>query len=85
LYGPALLCDLARQSGGVFEVGDPDELPGIAKNVATALRNQYVLGYVPDSGMRNGKYHKVQVKVDRPKGTPPIHVSFRNGYIAPSN
>ena len=85
LGGPALLYDLARQSGGVFEVGGPEELPGIAKNVATALRSQYVLGYVPDSGMRNGKYHKVQVKVDRPKGTPPIHVSFRNGYIAPSN
>jgi VWFA-related protein len=85
LGGPALLYDLSRQSGGVFEVGDPDELAGIARNVATALRNQYVLGYVPDSAMRNGKYHKVQVKVDRPKGTPPIHVSYRNGYIAPSN
>jgi VWFA-related protein len=84
LGGPALMEGLARQTGGqAFEVGDPDELPAIATKVAAALRNQYLLGYVPDAGMRDGKYHRVQVKVDRPKGTPPLRVSFRNGYFAP--
>ena len=86
LSGPALMSDLARQTGGqAFEVGDIDELPGIASKVATSLRNQYVLGYVPEGGKRDGKYHKVQVKIDRPKGAPPLRVSFRNGYYAPAN
>jgi VWFA-related protein len=86
LSGPALMEDLAHQTGGqAFEVGDPEELPGIATKVAAALRNQYVLGYVPDAGKRDGKYHRVQVKVDRPRGAPPLRVSFRNGYFAPAN
>jgi VWFA-related protein len=86
MFGPALLGQLAQQTGGqAFEVGNIDEMPLIASKVAAALRNQYVLGYVPDAGMRDGKYHRVQVKLDRPKGTPPLHVSFRNGYFAPAN
>ena len=85
LNGPALLSNLARQTGGFFDVGDPEELTSIAAKIANALHNQYVLGFVPDAAMRDGKYHKVQVKVDRPKGTPPLHVSFRNGYFAPAN
>jgi Ca-activated chloride channel family protein len=85
LGGPALLSNLARQTGGFFDVGDPEELTSIAAKIANALHNQYVLGYVPNAAMRDGKYHKVQVKVDRPKGMPPLRVSFRNGYFAPAN
>jgi VWFA-related protein len=85
-YGPALMSELAHQTGGqAFEVGDLDELPLIAAKVATSLRNQYLLGYVPAAGKRDGKYHRVQVKVDRPKGMPPFRVSFRNGYYAAAN
>jgi hypothetical protein len=62
-----------------------EQLSGIASRVASSLRNQYVLGYVPDAALRDGKYHKVQVQVERPKGTPRLHLSFRSGYIAPSN
>jgi VWFA-related protein len=84
--GAALLNTIAHQTGGqFFEAGDPDELPAIAVRVGSALRNQYVLGYVPSSDMRNGKYHKVQVKVDRPKGEPQLRLSFRSGYFAPNN
>jgi len=84
--GAALLANIAQQTGGqLFEVGDPDELPGIAVRVSAALRNQYVLGYVPTAGMRDGKYHRVQVKLVRAKGGPPLRVSFRSGYFAPVN
>jgi len=83
--GPGLLSSLAHETGGAFELGDPYELNGIATRVASALRNQYVLGYVPDAAKRDGKFHHVQVQVERPKGTPRLHLSFRSGYIAPSN
>jgi VWFA-related protein len=84
--GAALLSDLAQQTGGhLVEVGDPEELPAIAVRIGSALRNQYVLGYVPNSEKRDGKYHKVQVKIVRPKGQSSLRVSFRSGYFAPAN
>jgi Ca-activated chloride channel homolog len=84
--GAALMSGLAQQTGGqYFEVGDPDVLPAIAVRVGSALRNQYVLGYVPSTDMRNGKYHRVQVKVMRAKGAPPLRISFRTGYFASPN
>jgi len=84
--GAALLSDLSRQSGGrLFEIEDINELPGVAGRIGMALRNQYVLGYVPAEPRRDGKYHKVQVKVERPVGVPPLRASFRAGYVAPGN
>jgi VWFA-related protein len=84
--GAALLSGIAQQTGGhLIEVSDPDVLPGIASKIGAALRNQYVLGYVPSGDMRDGKYHRVQVKIVRPKGDPPLRLSFRSGYIASPN
>jgi VWFA-related protein len=81
--GPALLDEIAQQSGGrLFEVSDLNELPDIAQKVGMALRNQYVLGYAPATEKRDGKYHKVQVRIARPKGLPPLRTSFRSGYFA---
>jgi VWFA-related protein len=86
LSGAALLSDLASQSGGrLYEITDVNELPGVAAKIGVSLRNQYILGYVPAVQKRDGKFHRVQVKVQRPQGVPPLHASFRVGYIAPSN
>ena len=84
--GPALLDEMAQQSGGrLFEVDDLRELQDIATKIGSALRNQYVLGFAPSSAKRDGKYHSVQVKILRPKGVPPLRASFRRGYVAPDN
>jgi len=56
-----------------------------AAKIGTALRNQYVLGFAPAEPKRDGKYHKIQVKIARPAGVPPLRASFRSGYTAPSN
>jgi VWFA-related protein len=83
LSGPALLDDLAVQSGGrLFEVDDLNELRDIATKVGAALRQQYVLGYTPAEPKRDGKYHSVKVTVARPKGLPALRTSFRTGYYA---
>jgi len=84
--GPALLDDIAKQTGGrLFQVNDIAELKGIAVKISNALRNQYVLGYVPTAGMRDGKYHRVRVRIAQPKGEPSFRTSFRSGYLAPAN
>jgi Ca-activated chloride channel family protein len=86
MEGPALLDEIADQTGGrLFEVNDLNELPDIASKVGLALRNQYMLGYAPTVVKRDGKYHRVQVKIARPKGVPPLRASFRSGYFAPMN
>jgi Ca-activated chloride channel homolog len=84
--GAQLLDDISRQTGGrLFEVGDLGELPDITTKIGSALRNQYVLGYVPSAERRDGKYHRVQVKIIRPKGVPALRTSFRTGYFASAN
>lgn len=84
--GPGLLDDIARQTGGrLFVVDDLNELTRVAIKIGAALRNQYVLGYVPTGEMRDGKYHRVEVKLNPPKGLPPLRASFRSGYFAPAN
>ena len=83
LNGPALLDEVSQQTGGrLFEVDDLNELPDVANKIGTALRNQYDLGYMPSEVKRDGKYHKIQVKIDRPKGVPPLRTTFRSGYYA---
>jgi VWFA-related protein len=86
LAGPALLNDMASQTGGrLYEITDANQLPDAASRIGMALRNQYVLGYIPPDLKRDGKYHRVQVKVQKPDGLPKLRASFRSGYIAPSN
>jgi Ca-activated chloride channel family protein len=85
LAGPELLRNIAQQSGGrLFEVENLNELPDIASKIGMALRNQYLLGYAPAADKKDGKYHRIQVKMAQPKGIPPMRVSFRSGYFAPA-
>lgn len=84
--GPALLSDLAEQTGGRdFDVEDIAEMPDIAAKIGIELRNRYVLGYSPTAALRDGKYHHVQVKVAPPRGLPPLKAYWRPGYFAPVN
>jgi Ca-activated chloride channel family protein len=86
LGGAALLDDISNQTGGrLFEVNDINDLSSIATKIGSALREQYILGYVPSVEKQDGKYHRVQVKIVRPKGLPALRTSFRTGYFAPSN
>jgi VWFA-related protein len=79
--GPALLNDLAEQSGGRhFPVSDLADLPKSAAQIGLELRNCYLLGYSPDRLLKDGKYHHLQVKlVSQHK----LYVTARPGYFAP--
>lgn len=81
--GASLLQSMAKVTGGrLFKLRDPNSLPETAKTIGTALRNQYVLGYSP-SNRNDGKYHRIEVKVTQPKGSPKLVTSFRSTYVAP--
>jgi Ca-activated chloride channel homolog len=83
--GPGLLAELAEISGGrMFSVEDANELPDIAEKISIELRNQYVLGYKPSNLIRDGHWRRIKVKLNPPKGLPPLQVYARTGYYAPT-
>ena len=83
--GPGLLNELAAQTGGRdYPVENIVDLPDIAAKIGTALRNEYILGYTPKNRERDGKYRHVQVKLNQPRGLPPLRAYFRLGYYAPT-
>src|SRR5579863_9163407 len=83
--GPKLLAQIADQTGGrAYGASQFSQLPGIAEKIAIELRNQYVLGYYPTNGDRDGKYRKVEVTLKQPKGLPALKARWRLGYYAPS-
>lgn len=85
LSGPGLLTDISEPTGGRhFIVENLNELPDVAAKIGIELRNQYVLGYSPSNGARDGKYRKVAVKLIQPRGLPALHAFWRTGYYAPT-
>jgi Ca-activated chloride channel family protein len=85
MQGPSLLSELAEISGGrMFSVEDPDELPDIAEKISIELRNQYVIGYRPSNLVRDGRWRRIKVKLNPPRGLPPLQVYARTGYYAPT-
>ncbi len=83
--GPGLLNELAEQTGGrEYAVENVAELPDIAAKIGIELRNEYILGYTPRNRERDGKYRRVQVKLNQPRGLPPLRAYFRLGYYAPT-
>jgi VWFA-related protein len=83
--GPALLRDLAEQTGGrQYEVENLSELPDIAAKIGMELRNQYMIGYSTMNQERDGKYRRVEVKLVQPHGMPLLRAFWRMGYNAPT-
>jgi len=84
--GPWLLTDITEITGGrTFTIDNPNALPAVARAIGVQLRNQYLIGYRPHNSSKNGKWHKIKVKLTALKGLPPLHVRAKTGYYAPSN
>lgn len=83
--GPQLLTEVSDVTGGrTFAIGNPNELADVATKIGIELRNQYVLGYRPNNPAKDGKWRKIKVKLNPPKGLPPLHVYAKTGYYAPT-
>jgi len=82
--GPDLLNELSTATGAqCFVVDNPNQLPRIAKAVGVQLRNQYVIGYKPNT-TTPGKstWRKILVRLKLPKGAPHLGVFAKSGYYS---
>ena len=82
-FGPELLAEIAEPTGGqAFTLANEIELPAVANHIGRELRTQYVLGYRPEEMPRDGKWHKIQVKLRLPKKLSFLKARARTGYYA---
>lgn len=83
--GSPALDKLTEESGGrALRVRDIDDLPDAATNLSAEIHSEYVLGYSPSTGQRDGKYRKVKVELVRPASIPRLRTSWKRGYYSPT-
>lgn len=82
--GHMILDDLAKMTGGkAFFITAASELENAMSRIALELRQQYSLAYAPTNQKRDGRWRKIQVRVNRPDSVQSIIVRAREGYFAP--
>jgi VWFA-related protein len=69
---------LADETGGYAAV-NANNVDAALNRIVRANSRYYVLGYYPKSLERDGRFHKIDVRVTRPG----LRVSARKGYMAP--
>jgi hypothetical protein len=72
------LMTLAQETGG-FATINANNLNPTFERIVDYNSRYYVLGYYPPNHPRDGKYHRIEVRVKRPG----LKVSARRGYAAP--
>lgn len=81
--GRAILEELAGVSGGkAFFPSTSAEMNDTFERIALELRTQYSIGYRPTNFANDGKWHKLKIKVQPPRGFPRLFVRGREGYYA---
>ncbi len=75
---------ISEESGGRgYHVRKLSELNELAATLSAEIHSHYVVGYIPATLQRDGKYHRVVVKVTPPEGSPKLRVAWRHGYYGP--
>jgi Ca-activated chloride channel family protein len=80
--GRALIEELSDITGGHSYRTGADGLQKVCETIASELKNQYVLGYVPTNKAKTGDYRKVKVKVN-PPGSERLYIRAKDGYYGP--
>jgi Ca-activated chloride channel family protein len=81
--GRAILEELAGVSGGkAFFPSTSAEMNDTFERIALELRTQYSIGYRPTNFANDGKWHKLKIRVQPPRGFPRLFVRGREGYYA---
>jgi Ca-activated chloride channel family protein len=80
--GRQSMSKLTDASGGrTIPADDRRQIPQIAALISRELRDQYMLGYKPSNQKRDGKWHKIRVRLSASAAL--RHVYYREGYVAP--
>jgi Ca-activated chloride channel family protein len=69
--------------GRAFFPNNFSELDYYIDLIHAELRSQYVLWYNPANRVHDGKWRRIKVKLDAPKGLPRLIVKAKEGYNAP--
>lgn len=69
--------------GRAFFPNNFNELDYYIDLIHAELRSQYVLGYMPTNKTHDGKWRRIRIKLDAPKGLPKLIIHAREGYYAP--
>jgi Ca-activated chloride channel family protein len=86
MEGQGILDELAGVSGGkAFFPRSGAEMDDIFEQIALELRHQYSIGYKPANFISNGKWRRIKVKVNPPRGLPRLFVRSKEGYYALAN
>jgi Ca-activated chloride channel family protein len=72
--------NIVEMTGGYAFHGDG--LADICQKIAIELKNEYVIGYRPTNQAKDGRWRKVQLKVDTPRGLSKLSVRAKTGYYA---
>lgn len=81
--GRAILSELAGVSGGkAFFPETTAEMNEIFERISVELRHQYSIAYRPANLVTDGKWRKLKVKVQPPRGLPRLFVRSKDGYYA---
>ena len=67
---------LSRETGGLTFSNPGRKTEQVFSQIESELRNLYVLGFTPPAEARDGKFHKLAVKLDRKD----LVVRYRSGY-----
>jgi len=84
ILGPELLSEVSEVTGGeAYTLSNVGEMPAVTRAIGNLLRHQYVIAYRPPTKQRDGKWHKINVKLLLPKKLRPfLRVDARTGYYA---
>jgi len=84
--GRQVIEDLVQITGGrAFFPDSVNELEDICTKIGLELRNQYVLGYRSRNEARDGRWRKIHLRVNPPKGLgTTLTVRAKSGYYAPT-
>ncbi|HTS10978.1 MAG TPA: VWA domain-containing protein [Candidatus Limnocylindrales bacterium] len=77
--GKKVLDRISKETGGrLFEVSKKQPVDQIYTQIQEELRNQYILGYVPDKSPNPADYHKIHLTTTQKD----LAVQARDGYYA---
>jgi len=83
--GRAVLEEMTEITGGkAYFPNSVYELEDICTKIAIELKNQYILGYSSTNPSKDGRWRKIKVKLNAPKGLPALSVRSKSGYFAPT-
>lgn len=85
-YAIRTVRDLAEITGGLsFFPQSSEQMVNICHGIAVEIHQQYLLAYRSSNLARDGKWRKIDVKINKRDGWPALVTRTRKGYYAPGD